>query len=56
MVGIYLSYYKNEVIKIVEVRCSQCNKLLLKVDHVEGEIKCPRCKKINKLEVIKDRA
>jgi len=26
-----------------EVRCSHCNKLLMK----ESEIKCPRCKEIN---------
>lgn len=34
-----------------EIRCHICNQLLLKADIVKGEIKCPRCKKINKLEV-----
>ncbi|WP_419750997.1 Com family DNA-binding transcriptional regulator [Terrisporobacter petrolearius] len=33
------------------IRCVNCNQLLLKADHVKGEIKCPRCKKINKLEL-----
>ncbi|WP_334203839.1 Com family DNA-binding transcriptional regulator [Clostridium tertium] len=34
-----------------------CNQLLLKADIVRREIKCPRCKKINKLEINrKDRA
>ncbi|MDU5109757.1 MAG: Com family DNA-binding transcriptional regulator [Clostridium sp.] len=45
------------MINIKEVRCSNCNQLLLKVDIVKGEIKCPRCKKINKLVIEqKDRA
>ncbi len=40
-----------------DMRCPNCNQLLLKVDYIKGEIKCPRCKKINKLEVKrKDRA
>ncbi|MDU7363041.1 hypothetical protein [Clostridium sp.] len=29
---------------------------MLKADIVRGEIKCPRCKKINKLDNSKDRA
>ncbi|WP_243122393.1 hypothetical protein [Clostridium septicum] len=34
-----------------------CNQLLLKVKYVDGEVKCPRCKKIIKIEVkAKDRA
>ncbi|MDE5978120.1 MAG: Com family DNA-binding transcriptional regulator [Turicibacter sp.] len=37
-----------------EIRCPNCNQLLLKAEVVKGEIKCPRCKKINKLD--KDRA
>ncbi|MCR1952880.1 Com family DNA-binding transcriptional regulator [Clostridium tertium] len=40
-----------------DIRCENCNQLLLKADIVRGEIKCPRCKKINKLEINrKDRA
>lgn len=40
-----------------DIRCPNCNQLLLKADYVKGEIKCSRCKKINKLEVKqKDRA
>lgn len=43
--------------KIENIRCENCNQLLLKADLVKGEIKCPRCKKINKLEIKpKDRA
>ncbi|MCC3870290.1 Com family DNA-binding transcriptional regulator [Terrisporobacter mayombei] len=39
------------------MKCTNCNQLLLKADYVKGEIKCPRCKKINKLEFKpKDRA
>ena len=45
------------MIKIENIRCKNCNQLLLKADYVKGEIKCPRCKKINKLEIEqKDRA
>ncbi len=37
-----------------EIRCPHCNQLLLKAEVVKGEIKCPRCKKVN--QIIKDRA
>jgi len=46
----------NEVMRIKDIRCANCNQLLLKADFVKGEIKCPRCKKIIKLEDPKDRA
>lgn len=39
-----------------DVRCVNCNQLLLKADIIKGEIKCHRCKKINKLLEPKDRA
>lgn len=46
-----------KVVKIEDVRCVNCNQLLLKVKYVDGEVKCSRCKKINKVEVKqKDRA
>lgn len=46
-----------KVIYIKDIRCINCNQLLLKADVIRGEIKCPRCKKINKLEInLKDRA
>jgi len=33
-----------------EIRCIQCKKLLAKLEGVKQiEIKCPRCKSINKL-------
>ncbi|MGN1029782.1 Com family DNA-binding transcriptional regulator [uncultured Clostridium sp.] len=39
------------------VRCPNCNQLLLKAYYIKGEVKCPRCKKIIKLELNqKDRA
>ncbi|WP_460267027.1 Com family DNA-binding transcriptional regulator [Clostridium tertium] len=45
------------MIKIDNIRCKNCNQLLLKADYVRGEVKCPRCKKINKIEINqKDRA
>ncbi|EPY2302325.1 Com family DNA-binding transcriptional regulator [Clostridium sporogenes] len=40
-----------EVVNIEEIRCLNCNQLLLKADYVKGEIKCTRCKKIIKLEI-----
>ena len=39
-----------------DVRCPNCNQLLLKADIVKGEIKCVKCKKIIKLDINKDRA
>ncbi|MBU3107136.1 Com family DNA-binding transcriptional regulator [Clostridium gasigenes] len=38
------------MIKIKDVRCPKCNQLLLKADYIKGEIKCPRCKEIIKVE------
>lgn len=35
--------------KLKEVRCKQCNKLLAKAKGIV-EIKCPRCGEINKTE------
>lgn len=36
-----------------EIRCSNCNQLLLKVDYCKGEIKCTRCKKTIKINIDK---
>ncbi|WP_148550657.1 Com family DNA-binding transcriptional regulator [Paraclostridium bifermentans] len=44
------------MINIKDLRCPECNQLLIKVDYVVGEIKCQRCKKIIKLDITKDRA
>ncbi|WP_294174069.1 Com family DNA-binding transcriptional regulator [uncultured Clostridium sp.] len=44
------------MINIKDVRCINCNQLLLKAEIIKGEIKCPRCKKINKILEPKDRA
>ncbi|MGH4125594.1 MAG: Com family DNA-binding transcriptional regulator [Clostridium sp.] len=41
------------MIKIVEIRCKHCNQMLLKADYVKGELKCPRCKKINDINIPK---
>jgi len=41
------------VIKIEAIRCKHCNQLLLKADYVKGELKCPRCKKINNINIAK---
>lgn len=49
-------HFFKRVVKIKEIRCTKCNQLLLKADEVKGEIKCPRCKQINKLDYSKDRA
>ncbi|MGL5149061.1 MAG: Com family DNA-binding transcriptional regulator [Clostridium sp.] len=39
-----------------EIRCYNCNHMLMKAEIVKGEIKCPRCKKINTVIELKDRA
>lgn len=38
-----------------EIRCDNCNQLLLKADFCVGEIKCSRCKKTIKIDTRKDR-
>ena len=43
------------MINIENIRCEYCNQLLLKADIVKGEIKCPRCKKINIINYEKDK-
>ncbi|MCX0390653.1 Com family DNA-binding transcriptional regulator [Clostridium perfringens] len=44
------------MVNIKEIRCPNCNQLLLKANFVKGEIKCNRCKKIIILNIKKDRA
>ncbi|MHB9920619.1 Com family DNA-binding transcriptional regulator [Clostridium botulinum] len=46
-----MSAFLNGVINIEEVRCPNCNQMLLKADYIKGEIKCIRCKKIIELEI-----
>nr|DAW06141.1 MAG TPA: 50S ribosomal subunit [Caudoviricetes sp.] len=36
---------------MIEVRCPNCNQLLLKVKQCKGEIKCIRCKKTIKINI-----
>lgn len=33
-----------------EIRCTSCNRLLAKAKYQQIEIKCPRCKTLNKLK------
>lgn len=35
---------------IEKIRCKRCGHTLLFVEIIKGEIKCPRCKYINKIE------
>nr|DAF06809.1 MAG TPA: DNA-directed RNA polymerase [Caudoviricetes sp.]DAO60084.1 MAG TPA: DNA-directed RNA polymerase [Caudoviricetes sp.]DAV06714.1 MAG TPA: DNA-directed RNA polymerase [Caudoviricetes sp.] len=39
------------MIKIVKIKCEVCGQTLLKAEQIKGEVKCPRCKHINKLEM-----
>lgn len=36
---------------MIEIRCPNCNQLLLKADYCRGEIKCTRCKKTIKIDI-----
>lgn len=38
---------------MIEVRCPNCNQLLLKIEQCKGEIKCIRCKKTIKINIDK---
>ena len=38
-----------------EIRCPNCNQLLLKANVCVGEIKCTRCKEIVKIKLKNDR-
>lgn len=42
---------KIEVIHVEKIVCNKCGQTLLKAEYVKGEIKCPRCKQINKLNL-----
>lgn len=45
-------FYLWAVIKIEKIKCKNCGQTLLLAYHVKGEIKCPRCKRINILNYI----
>ncbi len=34
---------------MIEIRCVKCKRLLMKANHFEGEIKCPKCGYTNKI-------
>lgn len=36
---------------MIDVRCDKCGKLLGQFEHAAGEIKCPRCKHVQKMQV-----
>lgn len=36
---------------MIEVRCPNCNQLLIKAEKCDGEIKCIRCKKTIKIDI-----
>lgn len=38
------------VVNIVKIKCRHCGQTLLFVERVKGEIKCPRCGKMNEIE------
>lgn len=42
---------KRMVVQIEKIVCRKCGQTLLKAEYVKGEIKCPRCRQINKLEI-----
>jgi len=37
--------------KILRVRCEKCNRLLGTFESAKGEVKCPRCKYIQKIDL-----
>lgn len=39
------------MVKIEKVKCEKCGQTLLLAEYVRGEMKCPRCKTINKLDI-----
>lgn len=34
-----------------KVKCINCGKTLLFAEHIKGEIKCPRCGSINRVDI-----
>lgn len=48
MAGISLKCW--QVMNIEKIKCKRCGHTLLFAEVIKGEIKCPRCKKINKIE------
>ena len=44
-----------EVVNIEKkkITCKQCGQTLLFAEYVKGEIKCPRCREINQIEIKK---
>lgn len=44
---------KRGEIDIEKIKCERCGQTLMLADYVKGEIKCPRCKKVNRLDIKK---
>jgi len=38
-----------------KIKCKECGRTLLLADHVKGEMKCPRCGKINIINYCKEK-
>ena len=49
--GIYR--YGRRYIQIEKIKCKECGQTLMVAEYVKGEIKCPRCKKVNRVEISK---
>lgn len=41
------------MILIEKIKCKQCGQTLLLAEYIKAEMKCPRCKYINKIEIRK---
>lgn len=46
----WLFSVKKGVILIVKIKCMKCGHTLLFAEYIKGEIKCSRCKAVNKVE------
>lgn len=46
---LFMLLLREGAIKIEKIKCKICGQTLLLATVVQGEIKCPRCKAINKI-------
>ena len=35
-------------VELINIRCKKCNRLLMKAEKFKGEVKCPKCRYVNK--------
>ena len=45
-----MPFFIQEVGHIVKIKCSTCGQTLMFAEIAKGEIKCPRCKELNKID------